>query len=221
MKGFTIHVPELYEISELNPAAYNPRKISVEKFEALKENIRTEGFLEAIIVQKDGLRIIGGHQRVRAVKELSLEMSIAPPKLPCIVLDIDDKRAKKLNIKLNSLKGEFEAKMLGELLIDIYESPKNAVLEETHALGFSHDEVIEHMRLIDPSISSLTSDSTDSGGTAFARSVTLSIEFESVRTRDRIKKLLTQRTKLEKKKTGEIVAGLLEPTKRAKKKTAA
>jgi hypothetical protein len=206
----TVHTSTLVKVSDLNPAAYNPRKITPEKYEALKENIRTEGFLDPIIVQKTGLKIIGGHQRLKAWKELAIEACIQPPDLPCIVLDIDDVRAKKLNIKMNALKGDFEARMLGELLIDIYDEPK-IPLEEALSLGFdSEDDALKYMHLIEPPIKPERSTEPKT----FGKSITLSLEFTNIETRDRIKKVLMQRTEVEKKKTGDIVAALLAPKPR-------
>lgn len=202
----------MVKVADLNPVAYNPRAITPEKFEALKESIRTEGFVEPLVVQKKGLRIIGGHQRLRAVKELSIEACVSPPDLPCIVLDIDDVHAKKLNIKLNKIRGDFEARMLGELLIDIYDEPSKLRFEEAQQLGFeSNDEALKFMHIIEPPISTPGENEPKS----FAKSVTLSIEFDSVKTRDRVKEILTQRVGVEKKKTGDIIAGLLIPKKKA------
>ena len=67
---FDVHATKLIRVAELNPSAYNPRRISPEKFEALKESIKRDGFLEPLVVQKKGLRIIGGHQRLKAIKEI-------------------------------------------------------------------------------------------------------------------------------------------------------
>jgi hypothetical protein len=207
---FEVHTPKSMKVSDLNPAAYNPRKISLDKFEALKNNIRSEGFLEPIVVQKDGMRIIGGHQRVRAVKEISVEEGEAPPDLPCIVLDISDTRAKKLNIKLNNLQGDFDARMLGELLIDIHEAPTISH-DDAINLGFSaSEEVLQYMHLIEPPL--------DVGGggaepKTFGRSLTLSLEFSSLQMRDRVKKILVDRSVIEKKKSGDVVAQLLAGNK--------
>ena len=213
--NLTVHIPILVKVADLNPVAYNPRKISPEKYEALKENIKAEGFIEPLVVQKSGMRIIGGHQRLRAWKELSIEACIQPPDLPCIVLDIDDRRAKKLNIKLNKLKGDFEARMLGELLIDIYDEPKIDP-EEAIALGFDDDaDALKYMHLIEPPPTPDTEGGEEPK--TFGKSITLSLEFSSVDERNRIKKLLATRTEVEKKKTGDIVAALLT----AKPRTAA
>lgn len=205
MKPFEVHVPSLIKVADLNPAAYNPRKIAPEKYEALKKNIIDEGFLEAIVVQKDGLRIIGGHQRARAVKELSIEAGVVPPEVPCIVLDIDDRRAKKLNIKLNNIQGEFEARMLGELLVDIFDEVQ---IDESEALdlGFALQEATKFIHIVEPEVA--MPGETDPV-TSFGRSPTLSLEFETAELRDAVKKHLLERADLEKKKIGDIVADAL------------
>lgn len=204
---FDVHIPKLTRVSELNQAVYNPRRISPEKFDALKNSITSEGFVEPVVVQKKGMCIIGGHQRVRAVKELSTEGGFAPPDLPCVILDIDDVRAKKLNIKLNNLKGDFEARMLGELLVDIYD---DAPMTEDDAmdLGFTKDEADKFIHIIEPPINDGAS-TGDDGGNAFGRSVTLSIEFGTVEQRNKIKKLLADRSAVEQKMSGEIIAHAL------------
>ena len=211
---FKVHVPQLVKVADLNPAGYNPRTITLEKYEALKENIRSEGFIEPLVVQKTGLRIIGGHQRVRAVKELSIEVGEAPPDLPCMVLDIDDTRAKKLNIKLNKLKGDFEARMLGELLIDIFDDA-NVPSEEAMLLGFSAEEALKYTQLIEP-----PPEPEPGPIETFGRSVTLSLEFKDTKTRDAVKELLQKRSSVEKKTSGEIVAALLRARPQAKKSKA-
>lgn len=205
-----IHIPTMVKVADLNPSAYNPRKISPEKYEALKESIRIDGFVEPIVVQKKGLRIIGGHQRRKAVMELSVEACMAPPDLPCIVLDIEDVRAKKLNIKLNNVRGDFEARMLGELLIDIYDEPLKLPADDVLLLGFEAEEALKFMHLVEPPLPTGDEKPPES----FAKSVTISIEFDSVKMRDRVKEILMERSKVEKKKAGDIVAALLFPPKK-------
>lgn len=200
------HIPDVVKlsISALNPVAYNPRSITPEKFAALKTSIITEGFIEPIVVQKNGFNIIGGHQRVNAVKEICVEAGEAPPKLPCIVLDIDDAHAKKLNIKLNHLKGDFVPRMLGELLVDIFDGP-TLVVEEVNMLGFSEDEAKQYMRIVDPNV---TLDNDDAP-TSFGKNPTISVQFPTARLRDQVKKILVERAELEKKTSGEILADAL------------
>jgi ParB-like chromosome segregation protein Spo0J len=102
------------EINKLNPAPYNPRTITKEEFEGLKQSLKTFGLVDPIVVNKD-LSIIGGHQRVRAWQELGNETA------PCVVLDLDKKQEKKLNIVLNSqhISGKYDQLKLDELLEEL------------------------------------------------------------------------------------------------------
>jgi len=217
---FKVHTAVPVRVADLNPAAYNPRKITPAKFEALKESIRESGFLDPLVVQKKGTRIIGGHQRLRAVKELCTEENVACPDLPCIVLDLDDKRAKKLNVKLNKIQGDFEAQLLGELLIDIYDEPSLPLpRDEFVLLGFEQDEAERFVRLVEPDRFPLPATPSNEDGTSFGKSVTLSLEFDSVSLRDKVKKLLVANSKTAKQKTGALVAQALGLTKRKGAKT--
>jgi ParB-like chromosome segregation protein Spo0J len=209
---FVIHQTVALKVSDLNPAAYNPRKITAERFEALKESIRIDGFLEPLVVQKKGLGIIGGHQRLRAIKELCVEAGEATPEIPCILLDITDRDAKRLNIKMNKIQGEFEARMLGELLVDIYEDNPINIAEDTALLGFSPGESEKYIRLVEPDMVPVLE--TEETMTTFGKSPTLSLEFETENTRDRVKKLLQDNAKTAKKKSGDLVAAALGLTKK-------
>lgn len=102
------------EIQKLNPAIYNPRIITKDEFEGLKQSIRSFKIVDPIIVNKD-LTIIGGHQRVKAALELGYTT------VPCNVLDLDKKTEKKLNIALNSqsISGKNDQIKLDELLEEL------------------------------------------------------------------------------------------------------
>ena len=105
---------EEIEISKLKPATYNPRIITKEEFEGLKKSLATFGFVDPAIVNKD-YTIIGGHQRVRAWQDLGFATA------PCVVLDLDKKAEKKLNVILNSqyISGRFDEIKLDEILEEL------------------------------------------------------------------------------------------------------
>lgn len=73
MTEATIHPVEWKEqqinIGSLKGYDRNPRSISVEAYERLKHKLQTQGYCDRISVDYD-LTIIGGHQRLRALKEL-------------------------------------------------------------------------------------------------------------------------------------------------------
>src|SRR5688572_27536237 len=55
-----------YDITQVQPASYNPRLISEEKILLLRESLRTIGVLKPIIVRSDRT-IIAGHQRTKSM----------------------------------------------------------------------------------------------------------------------------------------------------------
>lgn len=57
---------------DLRPAAYNPRRISEQEFEALCGSIRQLGFVLPIIANGANHVIVAGHQRLRAAKAIGL-----------------------------------------------------------------------------------------------------------------------------------------------------
>jgi hypothetical protein len=212
---FKVHESVMLRAAELNPSAYNPRAISPEKFEALKESIREHGFLEPLVVQKKGLKIIGGHQRLRACKELCVEAAKPVPDLPCTVLDVDDKTARKINIKLNKVQGEFEARLLGELLVDIYDDEKMPLpTDEFSLLGFAAQEAEKFIRLVEPERVPLSLPDGGEEPGSFGKSIMLSIAFETVALRDKVKKLLSANAKTTKQMTGQLVAVALGLSKK-------
>lgn len=59
-------------VAELRPYERNPRIISDAAYERLKASLKENGYHQRIIAQPD-LRVIGGHQRFRALKELGID----------------------------------------------------------------------------------------------------------------------------------------------------
>lgn len=57
---------EIVKLSDIKPAAYNPRKISEAAFEELQQSLKQLGFVLPIIVNSDNNTIVAGHQRTKA-----------------------------------------------------------------------------------------------------------------------------------------------------------
>lgn len=204
----TIHKPKMVKLGKLNPQAYNPRRISAAKFAALKQSITDNGFVDALTVQLDGMGIIAGHQRRRAMYELEGEKRAAGIPIPCYVLDIDDAKAKLLNIALNNTEGENDPDKLAAVINSIVNKvPLDSVA--WRATGLTQSEIAN---LVQPPVL------PDDGGKPFAASVTLSIGFDSVAERDAVKGLLAERATTEGKKAGTIVRELLEGTSGGKRR---
>lgn len=102
----------------LKPAEYNPRKKlkpGDKEYEKIKASIEEFGFVDPLVVNAD-MTIIGGHQRLAVAIELGLK------EVPCAVVNFDKTREKALNIALNNIQGEWDEKLLADLLLDIQNS---------------------------------------------------------------------------------------------------
>lgn len=90
-------------LNQLNPAEYNPRRITEEARQALKQSIKRYGITVPILVNKTTGHIVGGHQRYFILKELGVQETT----VALCELSLGEEKA--LNIALNSryLTGEF------------------------------------------------------------------------------------------------------------------
>ena len=120
------------EISKLNPAKYNPRKDlkpEDEEYQKIKKSLLEFGYVAPIIINSD-MTVIGGHQRLKVLKELGFE------EIECNVVDLDKTKEKALNIALNKISGEWDNDKLEELLAELKETDIDMDIT-----GFSFDEM--------------------------------------------------------------------------------
>jgi len=99
--------------SEIKGADYNPRKISDDAKKRLKRNIKKVGLLGGIIVNKNTMNIVSGHQRVGILDELEkgdYELTVS-------LVDLTEKEEKEQNMFLNNANamGEWDYDLIDEL----------------------------------------------------------------------------------------------------------
>src|SRR5947208_3601376 len=82
-------------IDTLLPDPANPRRMSDLELESLTRSLREFGFVQPVVARKQTKVVIGGHQRLVAARRLGIKT------VPVIFLDIDDEKAKLLNLALN------------------------------------------------------------------------------------------------------------------------
>lgn len=59
---------EKIKITDINPASYNPRTITEENYQKLKDSLGNFGLIDPIIINlRNNNTIIGGHQRYKAL----------------------------------------------------------------------------------------------------------------------------------------------------------
>ena len=105
------------DINELISPEYNPRQITDDEMEKLKNSINEFGYIAPIIVNKHNNHIVGGNQRYEALKSLDYN------EVDVIFIDEPDiQREKALNIALNKISGDFDTVKLKEILINLNEN---------------------------------------------------------------------------------------------------
>lgn len=131
---------EKRNIKDLNPAEYNPRKTLTPddaEYQKIKRSIEKFGYVDPIIINKDGT-IIGGHQRHSVLSELGyIEIDV-------VVLDLNKEDEKALNIALNKISGEWDELKLKDLLVELDLGDYDISLT-----GFDNQELEELIELTD------------------------------------------------------------------------
>ena len=113
----TVEIP----INELTVNNWNPNFVPEQMMKAIVDDIQKHGFIGSIVVQKynEGLKksnvIVNGEHRYEALRILGRD------KVPCIILDIPDKTAKLLTIRLNREHGELMPDKQSLILQDLLE----------------------------------------------------------------------------------------------------
>lgn len=104
------------KIDDLIPASYNPRKDLQPKdkeYQKIKKSIVEFGYVEPIIYNAFSCRVVGGHQRLKVLKELGYE------EVDVVVIEEPEEREKALCIALNKIEGEWDMPLLKDLLQDL------------------------------------------------------------------------------------------------------
>lgn len=123
---------------ELKHFERNPRTITKEDMDHLKNSIRKFGMVDPLIIDENNV-VIGGNQRLIAADDLKLD------EIPCIVIsDLSDTEKKTLNIALNKISGDWDITKLQAMLKSIKD------IDETLLgfTGFSEDETAEMIDML-------------------------------------------------------------------------
>ncbi len=114
-KDSTLEIKSL-PLSKLKPAKYNPRKDlkpDDPEYIKLKKSILEFDLVEPIVWNKKTGNVIGGHQRLKILKELKKKTT------NCVVVNLDPTKEVALNLALNKISGEWDYPKLKDLLIEI------------------------------------------------------------------------------------------------------
>lgn len=130
---------ESKKIDELFPAEYNPRKDlqpGDEEYEKLKRSMEQFGYVVPIIWNKTTGRVVGGHQRLKVLKDMGND------EVQCVIVELSEEKEKALNIALNKISGEWDNDKLALLIADLQGSDFDVSLT-----GFDAPEIDELFRV--------------------------------------------------------------------------
>ena len=123
---------ERRKVSELKPAAYNPRKLSEKQLKDLTESIDRFDLVDPLVINQDGT-VIGGHQRLRILKERNVED--VDVRVPAVL--ISPEQEKELNLRLNKSGGEFDFELLSAF--------DESLLKEVGFSSAEIDKILEYI----------------------------------------------------------------------------
>jgi len=143
---------------DINPAEYNPRKMTQQVIDDVMASIMEFGFSDPVIanrrLEKNGfeededgdLVMVGGHKRLLAVKALYEEEEWTRDTIPCVIRELTPSQEKALNVALNKIQDEFDLKLLSQVVEDI-QSDRPELIKR---MGFREKELTGLM--IDPKV---------------------------------------------------------------------
>jgi len=117
------------KIKDLIRAEYNPRELTKDQYNHLKDSLLRFGVVDPVIVNKHPDRdniIIGGHQRSKVWEDMGND------KIPTVELSLTLDKEKELNVRLNKNTGQFDMDMLAN----------NFDTEDLIEWGFSEGELV-------------------------------------------------------------------------------
>lgn len=95
---------EEIKLSDYKSGEYNPRVITPENKQGLRNSIKKFGLVQPIIVNKQTGNVVGGNQRFSILKEKELETTQAV----VVDLTLDDEKALNLTLNNPGIQGEFK-----------------------------------------------------------------------------------------------------------------
>ena len=137
---------EEIDINNIKPAPYNPRIMPTAEMEKLKNNLKTYGLIDPILIDlTDNNTVIGGHQRLEALKEIQPDATLKLLRLGDLGLifnetkiKIKDKNDQKsMNLSLNKIQGDWDYQKLDEIILEVNNEQYDLTLT-----GFDTPELI-------------------------------------------------------------------------------
>ena len=134
------------KVDQLEANPWNVNRMSPGMMKKLAAYLKREGLVEPIVVRphpkkEDRYEILGGFHRWTICRE-----QLGYETVPCVVVDLNDKRAKILSVNLNSMSGQAVPSLLSNLLHELEQEMPMPDLEAT--LPFDQGEITDFLSLM-------------------------------------------------------------------------
>ena len=137
------------KIADLKVHPHNPRKISSDRLNDLKESILKKGFYEPILVWKKGGVVLSGNHRLQAARELVADgyefvtHDGQKDVLPVVIEDVDYKTAEAILFEANNHYAEWVEDKLKQAIHDAQEHGS-----DVRDFGFSQKELDKMLKVV-------------------------------------------------------------------------
>jgi ParB-like chromosome segregation protein Spo0J len=114
-------------IDSVKPNSYNANRQSDHDFELLLSSIRTDGFTQPVVVQKDVMEIVDGEHRWRAARELGYT------EIPVVFVQMEEGQRMVSTLRHNRARGSEDIELTAGILRD---------LEQLGSIDWAQDELM-------------------------------------------------------------------------------
>lgn len=139
-------------LEQLKEAPWNPNAMTPEIYAKLRESVKRFGVVANLVVRPlgDAYEVISGNQRLQVYRELGMDVA------PCVLVKLDDARARLLAQVLNRTHGEDDLGLKAELLQEILssldqEEVLNVLPETPESLsvlsGLGQEDIARHLQV--------------------------------------------------------------------------
>lgn len=128
------------DVNTLNPNDYNPNVVLNQELNLLKFSLLKTGWIQPILVSKDGVIIDGYHRYWLSSNDKDI-ISRYNFKAPCCVLDIDEAERMLLTVRINRAKGNHVAVKMHDLVSKLHNEHDYTIQDIAQSIGATKDEI--------------------------------------------------------------------------------
>jgi ParB-like chromosome segregation protein Spo0J len=141
MKFEPLEHVEWMHASELDANDYNPNVVFTPELRLLERSILMTGWVQPVLVRKEGLTIIDGFHRWRLSQDSKPLVARYKGKLPVVALPVDRTDAMLLTIRMNRAKGTHIAVAMSKIVRELIDVHGYEPVQIAAEIGATRDEI--------------------------------------------------------------------------------